>query len=237
MSFANPPSVISLSGDISVQINYSAPGDRDLVLEVFNQNSGAWLGQGKKEVSYGSGTIEVSASVGTLSAGTYKIKIGIRNRGGQWYDSHKDVYHHDLQASNTSGNNNGSGSGSTDTKPMIAFNASEADALSDGVQAWSGWGVGYFGPGRWVKFSQVDLGVGGYSQININLATSGEAVLEVRAQSLSGPLLTTLSFSRASFGEFSLKSASFPRWEHPQDLYFTMKSGWANMGNVQIIDN
>lgn len=234
VNFASVANTYDLSGNFTVSVNYSAGGDRDLVLEVFRQNDGAWLGQKVSEVSAGSGTKSITASIGAISQGDYKLKIGIRQRGGAWYDSLKDVYRDNVPAS--SGSQSSSGNSGASTKPTISLNAGSANAVSDGVQQYAGWGVGYYGPNRWVKFSQVNLGVGGYDRVKVRTGTTQSGTIEVRAQNPNGPLLTTININGSDYSDLKWHSASFPNWEYSQDLYFVMRSTWANFTDLELID-
>ena len=232
VSFNSAPSSVDLSGNFTVTAGYSAAGNRDLVLEVFNQQSGAWLGQKIVQVSAGSGSRNITASVGNISAGSYRLKLGIRNRGADWRNSYQDIYRDNVSASG----NNSSANNSVSTKPTIRLNASNANQVSSGVQRYDGWGVGNFGPGSWVKFSQVDLGVNGYDEVRARIGANGSGQIEVRAQRVGGPLLATINFSGNDFSNLIWRSSSFPAWEYPQEIYFVMKSGWANLGGVEFID-
>lgn len=231
IGFAQAPSNVNLSGNFTVSASYSASGNRDLVLEVFNQNTGVWLGEAKAQVTRGTGTQNITARVGAIPAGTYRLKLSIRDRKASWQSYYQQVFRDNVQAGGSSNNNNAG------TKPTINLNASFADQVSNGVQRYDGWGVGNYGPGAWVKFNRVDLGVKGYDRIRVQLATNGSGQIEVRAQSLTGPVLATVNYSGNDYSKFIWRESSFPAWEYPQTLYFVVKSGWANMGGIQLIDD
>ena len=233
--FGTTAGQVDLSGAFTARAEYSAAGRRDLVLEVFEQSTGRWLGQNTVTVEPGTGTRTLTANVGAISAGDYRLKLGIRNVGADWRNTYQDVYRDNVKASA-----NGSGGGSAYQDPTINLNAGDADELSPGVQAWSGTGVGYFGPGRWIKFSRVDLGRdNGYSDIRARISTAGSGRMEVRAQKVDGPVVATIDFSgnSYSFNDGIWRSAKFAPWTWDQDLYFVVTSGWANLGDIQIIDN
>ena len=57
IGFGAAPDVVDLGGEFTVTADYEAPGRRDVVLEVFDQVSGAWLGQTKTTVQPGRGSV------------------------------------------------------------------------------------------------------------------------------------------------------------------------------------
>ena len=234
VGFGTVPGQVGLDGRFTVTGNYEATGRRDIVLEIFNQTTGRWLGQSKKTVDGGKGSVTITADVGSIPAGKYRVKLGIRNVGADWRNTYQDIYRDNVMASGGS-----SGGGGGRNKPTIFLNAADADAVSGGVIRYNGAGVGNFGPGAWVKFNRVDLGKDGYSRIRARISTAGSGQLEVRAQRLDGPVLATIDFSGNSydFSDGIWRESSFPAWEYPQVLYFRMKSGWANLGDIQLIDN
>ena len=88
-------------------------------------------------------------------------------------------------------------------------------------------------------FNRVDLGEDGYDRVRARIATMGTGRLEVRAQRLNGPVLTAIDFSGDSFDfqDAVWQTASFPAWEYPQKLYFVVTSGWANLAEIEIVDD
>ena len=98
VSFGTVPGRVGLDGVFTVTGNYEATGRRDIVLEVFNQTTGAWLGQSKATVDGGKGSVTITAEVGSIPAGSYRIKLGIRDVGADWRNSYGDVYRDNVVA-------------------------------------------------------------------------------------------------------------------------------------------
>ena len=228
VGFDTYPGRVDLSGNFTATANYTATARRQVVLSVFDQPTNTYLGQTRKVVQPGSGSVTLTTSLGSIPAGRYRLKFDIRDVRGSWRTSYQVANRRDIIASADSG-----------TKPTITLNAADANAVSDGVVRYSGAGVGNFGPGAWVKFNRVDLGEDGYDRIRARISTAGSGQLEVRAQRLDGPVLATINFSGNSydFSDGIWRSSDFPAWEYPQVLYFRVKSGWANLGDIQLIDN
>ena len=219
---------VDLSGDFTATARYTATARRQVVLSVFNDRTNTYLGQSRRVVQPGSGSVTLTTSLGAIPAGRYRLKFDIRNVGGNWRTSYDIKNRRNVFATDDDG-----------TKPTIRLNAADANSVSDGVVRYSGAGVGNFGPGAWVKFNRVDLGEDGYDRIRARLSTAGSGQMEVRAQILEGPVLATIDFSGNSydFSDGIWQSAAFPAWEYPQTLFFVMKSGWANLGDIELIDN
>ena len=109
---------------------------------------------------------------------------------------------------------------------------------SGGVEVYPGVGVGNMGPGSWVKFRRVDLGTGGYDRVRLRIASAGPGTMEVRRGKATGPLLATVPFDGGSydFADAVWQSAPFGFVEYKQNLFFVVTSGYANLSDIQIVD-
>jgi len=82
---------IDLSGNVSLQVDYTANTSREVVFEIFDADSN-WLAWGRQTVQAGSGSVTMNLSAGALVAGTYNLKVGLREVNGDYTTSVQDVY-------------------------------------------------------------------------------------------------------------------------------------------------
>ena len=229
IGFGAFPERVDLSGNFTVTADYEAVTARDLVLEIFDQPTNTYLGQETVTVQPGRGSQAITASIGPIPAGTYQLKLGIRPVGADFRASLQDIFQPGVVAADPN---------APDLKPTITLRPDEAEKVARGVIQYPGAGVGNYGPGSWVLFPRVELGLGGYDRIRARIASTLTGQIEVRAQRLNGPVLATIDYSGDSFDfqDTVWQEADFAPWEHTQRLYFVVTSGFANLAEIEIID-
>ena len=79
-----------LSGQISAEVFYRANGEKDLVLEIFTKEW-RWIKLSRKTVN-GDGSTRLELQAGTLSPGSYQVKITMRDKNGDDSSSSKTIY-------------------------------------------------------------------------------------------------------------------------------------------------
>ena len=230
VAFGSAPGQVDLSGVFNVTADYVALGARDLVLEVYRQGDGAFLGEGRTTVAEGSGTVAVSASVGPIEAGLYRLVLTSRDTGADRTNPYGTATRDNVSAQGDGGGGN--------VKPTLTLNAADHNGTSGGVDTYPGTGVGNMGPGSWVKFRRVDLGEGGYARVRLQIASAGPGVMEVRRGKANGQLLATVAFDGTSydFADAVWRSAPLEFVEYRQNLFFRVSSGYANLADIQFVD-
>lgn len=85
ISFVDLPVSIEQTQTIPLTINYTADEERELVA-VINLPDGTWLGNAKKTVQAGSGTVELTINLADMPAiaDGYKLSCDLRPVGGPW---------------------------------------------------------------------------------------------------------------------------------------------------------
>ena len=111
-----------------------------------------------------------------------------------------------------------------------------ANIISDGINSYSGWGLGDVEQGEWFIFSDVDLG-DGYDQLDVQLGSTQSGSLDVRIGSSTGIKIGEVSYSPGSdWNTFVWNDGTLTAGSGTQDLYLVMTSGTANVSRIRLID-